>query len=260
MSRATSRRSPRENRPRRSARTLRPGKARRHPRLRRRCRRTAGRAAGQGAARPSTFQLPSGRPARPAGRDASPFHHHLKGYTAAYPLGKSAAMSQNCWCSIIVLVVIVGGLFYLSTVPKAAADPHDRGRGARPARAMRIKPLLIASAAALAIALPAHRAAAGRATHPPQTSFPTAASARPSLSHSHPRLAGAQQRQSGAGDETAVEEIAQSSSNRLSRSSRRSNIPAGRDAIRGSWASSIPSRRASETTPGAMRAAPSCRL
>ncbi len=42
----------------------------------------------------------------------------LKGYTAAHPLGKSARMSRLL-VLIIVLVVIVGGLFYLSTVPKA---------------------------------------------------------------------------------------------------------------------------------------------
>ena len=42
----------------------------------------------------------------------------LKGYTAAHPLGKSAGMSRLL-VLIIVLVVIVGALYYLSTVPKA---------------------------------------------------------------------------------------------------------------------------------------------
>lgn len=41
----------------------------------------------------------------------------LKGYTAAFPLGKSAAMSRIV-VLIIVLLVIVGGLYYLSTVPE----------------------------------------------------------------------------------------------------------------------------------------------
>lgn len=40
-----------------------------------------------------------------------------KGYTAAHPLGKSAVMSRLV-VLIIVLVLVVGGLFYLSTVPK----------------------------------------------------------------------------------------------------------------------------------------------
>jgi uncharacterized membrane protein len=42
---------------------------------------------------------------------------HRKGYTAAPPLGKSARMSRLV-VLIIVLVIIIGGLVYLSTVPK----------------------------------------------------------------------------------------------------------------------------------------------
>ena len=42
---------------------------------------------------------------------------HRKGYTAAPPLGKSARMSRLV-VLIIVLVVIIGGLIFLSTVPK----------------------------------------------------------------------------------------------------------------------------------------------
>jgi uncharacterized membrane protein len=42
---------------------------------------------------------------------------HIKGYTAAPPLGKSARMSRLI-VLIIVLVIIIGALFYLSTVPK----------------------------------------------------------------------------------------------------------------------------------------------
>jgi len=42
---------------------------------------------------------------------------HRKGYTAAPPLGKSARMSRLV-VLIIVLVLIIGALIYLSTVPK----------------------------------------------------------------------------------------------------------------------------------------------
>jgi uncharacterized membrane protein len=42
---------------------------------------------------------------------------HRKGYTAAPPLGKSARMSRLV-VLIIVLIIVIGGLFYLSTVPK----------------------------------------------------------------------------------------------------------------------------------------------
>jgi uncharacterized protein involved in exopolysaccharide biosynthesis len=45
---------------------------------------------------------------------------HRKGYTAASPVGKSARMSRLI-VLIIVLVIIIGGLFYLSTVPKQQA-------------------------------------------------------------------------------------------------------------------------------------------
>ena len=44
--------------------------------------------------------------------------YHLGGYTAAHPLGKSARMSRIA-VLIILLVVIVGALFFLSRVPKA---------------------------------------------------------------------------------------------------------------------------------------------
>lgn len=40
-----------------------------------------------------------------------------RGYTAAHLLGKSALMSRLV-VLIIVLVVILGGLYFLSTVPK----------------------------------------------------------------------------------------------------------------------------------------------
>jgi uncharacterized protein involved in exopolysaccharide biosynthesis len=39
------------------------------------------------------------------------------GYTAAWPLGKSAAMSRLV-VLILLLVLVIGGLYYLSTVPK----------------------------------------------------------------------------------------------------------------------------------------------
>ena len=42
---------------------------------------------------------------------------HRKGYTAAPPLGKSARMSRLL-VLIIVIVLVLGALFYLSTVPK----------------------------------------------------------------------------------------------------------------------------------------------
>lgn len=42
---------------------------------------------------------------------------HRKGYTAAPPLGKSACMSRLA-VLIIILVLVIGGLVYLSTVPK----------------------------------------------------------------------------------------------------------------------------------------------
>jgi uncharacterized membrane protein len=41
----------------------------------------------------------------------------LKGYTAASALGKSAGMSRLV-VLIIVFVVIIGGLYFLSTLPK----------------------------------------------------------------------------------------------------------------------------------------------
>lgn len=44
--------------------------------------------------------------------------YHPGGYTAAHPLGKSARMSRIA-VLIILLVVLVGALFYLSRVPKA---------------------------------------------------------------------------------------------------------------------------------------------
>ena len=43
--------------------------------------------------------------------------HCLKGYTAAFALGKSRSMSRLV-VLIIVLVVIIGGLYFLSTLPK----------------------------------------------------------------------------------------------------------------------------------------------
>jgi uncharacterized membrane protein len=42
---------------------------------------------------------------------------HRKGYTAAPPLGKSACMARLA-VLIIILVLIIGGLVYLSTIPK----------------------------------------------------------------------------------------------------------------------------------------------
>lgn len=39
------------------------------------------------------------------------------GYTAAWPLGKSAAMSRLIVLILFVLV-IVGGLYFLSTIPE----------------------------------------------------------------------------------------------------------------------------------------------
>jgi hypothetical protein len=38
------------------------------------------------------------------------------GYTAAFPLGKSARMSRLVGL-IIVLLLVLGGLYYLSTIP-----------------------------------------------------------------------------------------------------------------------------------------------
>jgi hypothetical protein len=49
--------------------------------------------------------------------EALPQFIHARGYTAAHPLGKSARMSRLV-VLIILLVVIIGALFYLSTVPK----------------------------------------------------------------------------------------------------------------------------------------------
>jgi uncharacterized membrane protein len=43
--------------------------------------------------------------------------HRLKGYTAALALGKSRAMSRLV-VLIIVIAVIIGALFFLSTLPK----------------------------------------------------------------------------------------------------------------------------------------------
>jgi hypothetical protein len=43
---------------------------------------------------------------------------HRKGYTAPCRVGKSAGMSRLI-VLIILLVVVLGGLYYLSTVPKA---------------------------------------------------------------------------------------------------------------------------------------------
>lgn len=50
--------------------------------------------------------------------EALPEFYHSRGYTAARPLGKSARMSRLV-VLIIVLVLILGALYYLSTVPKA---------------------------------------------------------------------------------------------------------------------------------------------
>ena len=55
-------------------------------------------------------------------------------------------------CLIVVLVLLIGALFFLSTVPKEQPTHTIEVDG--PAGAMRIKPLLIASAA-VALALPA---------------------------------------------------------------------------------------------------------
>ena len=49
--------------------------------------------------------------------EALPEFYHARGYTAAHPLGKSARMSRIL-VFIILLVVILGALYYLSTVPK----------------------------------------------------------------------------------------------------------------------------------------------
>jgi hypothetical protein len=43
--------------------------------------------------------------------------HRLKGYTAAFPLGKSRRMSRLI-VLIIVAVIVIGALFFLSTLPK----------------------------------------------------------------------------------------------------------------------------------------------